>query len=106
MDIKKCPHCGSDAELEEDRNIFHGQCYSDRYPPAVANQDHGYRIRCVKCGCQTCWWHYKKEAIEIWNKRHLTSCPSRAAKRFDKFDQQFKDGEQSHFYLLNRRQLN
>ena len=79
MKLKECPFCGSDAELEEDRNIFHGQNYSDRYSPDVARQDHGYKIRCVKCGCQTCWWHYKREAIEAWRKRHLTNSSSRAA---------------------------
>lgn len=79
MGLKECPFCGSDAELEEDRNIFHGQSYTDRYPPDVARQDHGYKIRCVKCGCQTCWWHYKQEAVEAWNKRHLTTSQGRAA---------------------------
>ncbi len=79
MEIKECPFCGSDAVFVRDPNIFYGQSYSDRYPKDVANQNHGFRIRCVKCGCCTCWWHYKTEAIKIWNNRHLTSRQSRAA---------------------------
>lgn len=69
MDLKKCPFCASCAEIQRDRHIFHGQIYSDRYPPSVAKQDHGYRVRCLKCGCQTCWWHYLKEAVGVWSKR-------------------------------------
>jgi len=53
-----------------DGTIFRRQVYSDRYPKNVAKQDHGYQIRCGKCGCQTCWWHYKKEAVNIWNTRN------------------------------------
>ncbi len=66
--INPCLHCGSLGELERDPNIFHDQIYSDRYPHDVAIQDHGFRIRCINCGCQTCWWHYEQEAKDAWNK--------------------------------------
>jgi hypothetical protein len=67
--MKPCPHCGHPAETEIDASVFYGQIYSDRYPPKVAEQNHGFRVRCVMCGCQTCWWHYESEAIEAWDKR-------------------------------------
>lgn len=70
--MKECPFCEGCAQVERNSNIFHGQNYSDRYPPDVAKQEHGFRVRCVKCGCQTCWWHFKHEAIATWNKRHLS----------------------------------
>ena len=70
MNIKSCPFCGGISVVCMDGTIFRGQVYSDRYPKNVAKQDHGYQIRCGKCGCQTCWWHYKKEAINIWNTRN------------------------------------
>ncbi len=76
-ELNPCPHCNALAELEEDSRIFEedsriflGQDYSDRYPEKVARLNHGYRVRCVKCGCQTCWWHYANEAINAWNTRH------------------------------------
>jgi len=64
-----CPFCGGEAELETDRNIFHGQIYSDRYPSEVARQDHGYRVICLVCRCRTCWWHYEEEAQRAWDSR-------------------------------------
>lgn len=64
--IKKC-FCGCNAELLEDYGIFFGQNYGDRYPDTVAKQNNGYKIRCVVCGLQTCWWHYEKEALSAWN---------------------------------------
>lgn len=67
--IKSCPFCGGTAWLEMDSNIFWGQCYSDQYPSSIANQNYGYRIRCEKCGCQTCWWHFKAETNRVWNIR-------------------------------------
>ena len=67
--ILQCPFCNSDPEMQEDPTVFVGQVYSNRYPSKVAKQNNGFRIRCVRCGCQTCWWHYKTEAIETWNKR-------------------------------------
>ncbi len=70
MELKTCPCCGVEAKLIQDNNVFNGQIYSDRYPPKVASQNYGFQVRCVKCGLQTCWWHYEKEAIEIWNTRY------------------------------------
>lgn len=69
MKIGRCKVCGAHAELQRDGGIFIGQIYSDRYPEKVANQNHGYRIRCLRCGLQTCWWHYEKEAITHWNSK-------------------------------------
>jgi len=69
--MKSCPFCKCiHPQIEESQLIFHGQIYSGRgYPKEVAEQNNGYRIRCPSCGCQTCWWHYKKEARKAWNKR-------------------------------------
>lgn len=64
--IEKC-FCGSPAQLHTDDNIFRGQNYGDRYPEPVASQNHGYKIRCVMCGMQTCWWHYAREVYQAWN---------------------------------------
>ena len=90
MKLKECPFCGGLAGLERDSNIFQGQCYSDRYQPSVANQDHGYRIRCGKCGCQTCWWHFKAEASKAWDSRHLTPTAPDSEGRCEKCDGNFK----------------
>ena len=79
-ELKPCPFCGSDAEMERDNTVFAGQIYSDRYPNPVDRQRHGFRARCSKCGCQTCWWHYQYEAEVAWNARHnamLTSAEER-----------------------------
>jgi len=65
--IKNC-FCGYPAKIEKDTMCFFRQEYSDRYPEPVASQPHGFKIRCVKCGIQTCFWHYESEAIEAWNK--------------------------------------
>ena len=68
-ELKPCPFCGGEATLERSSTIFIGQVYSDRYKEPIASQNHGFSVRCNKCGCQTCWWHKEKEAIEAWNKR-------------------------------------
>jgi hypothetical protein len=68
-DLPPCPCCGSDADMERDSSIFQGQVYSDRYPEEVAKQSHGFKIRCHGCGLQTCYWHYKQEAVDAWSLR-------------------------------------
>ncbi len=68
--IDNCPFCDGIAELEINHTIFKGQNYSNKYPPEVATQMHGFRIRCIKCGGQTCWWHYEEEARKAWKKRY------------------------------------
>jgi hypothetical protein len=65
-EIKKCP-CGGDAILQEDLKIFIHQFYGDRYPEPIASQNNGYKIRCIMCGLQTCWWHIESEAVSVWN---------------------------------------
>lgn len=68
--LLSCGHCGaSDLSLERHSSIFAGQIYSDRYPEPICRQHHGFKVRCGKCGMQTCWWHYEKEAKEAWNLR-------------------------------------
>lgn len=67
MKIKNC-FCGSPAELERNSAVFVRQDYSDRYEKPISLQAHGFRVRCIKCGMQTCWWHLKDEAVSIWNK--------------------------------------
>ena len=70
-ELKPC-QCGRHmTQIEKDDHIFAGQDYGDRYPEAVAKQNHGYRVRCASCGMQTCWWHYEEEAISAWNTRPL-----------------------------------
>jgi len=66
MEIDKCK-CGCNAMLQEDSKIFIRQNYGNRYPEPIASQNNGYKIRCVMCGMQTCWWHRKDEAISAWN---------------------------------------
>ena len=68
-DLLCCPCCGGAAKVERDGRIFTGQDYGGRYPPEVAKQNHGFQVRCQKCGLQTCWWHYESEAVEHWNAR-------------------------------------
>ncbi len=67
--LKPCPTCGKLASVNRDSSVFQGQNYGDRYPHDVAIQAHGYQVRCLVCGLQTCWWHYESEAIEAWNRR-------------------------------------
>ena len=67
--LKDCPACGGIAGINRDDSVFIGQHYTDRYPEKVAEQDHGYQVRCGRCGLQTCWWHYEQEAIDAWNRR-------------------------------------
>jgi len=74
--IKKC-FCGGEALKHYSSIIFIGQDYGDRYPETVSRQNHGYQIRCEKCGLQTCWWHYEQEAVSAWN---LT--PNRVEKEY------------------------
>ena len=66
-DLLDCPICKGISFIEYDGKIFLGQHY-DNYPK---NHNHGYKIRCSKCGCQTCWWHTKEEAITKWNTRAI-----------------------------------
>ena len=69
-ELKPCPFCGcKDIAIICNGIIFKGQCYSDRYPAEVANQNHGYKTRCEECGNQTCFWHYQNESIKAWNTR-------------------------------------
>lgn len=69
-DLLCCPCCESKrVDMERNDSIFHGQNYSDRYPPEAAKQNHGFRARCGNCGLQTCWWHYKQEVVTYWNGR-------------------------------------
>lgn len=68
--LKSCPFCGEPAAtVERDGKVFQGQYYTDAYPEPVASQNHGFRVRCECCGCQTCWWHYMGEALHFWNSR-------------------------------------
>jgi len=67
--ISPCPFCGGICKVLIDPKAFMFQNYSDRYPKKVAEQNNGFQVRCLKCGCQTCWWHYEKEAIKAWNTR-------------------------------------
>ena len=67
--ILLCPCCDGVATLNESSTVFIRQNYSDRYKEPVASQSNGFQIRCLKCGLQTCWWHYKQEAIDNWNTR-------------------------------------
>lgn len=69
MELKPCPCCKGIGYRRRDATIFAGQNYDDRYPTDVARQNHGFQIRCAKCGLQTCWWHYEKEAEDAWNRR-------------------------------------
>lgn len=65
--LAECPHClCADVEMERSESIFYGQDYSERYPREIALQNHGFRARCPKCGCQTCWWHYESEVVDAW----------------------------------------
>lgn len=66
MEISKCA-CGNVAEFITDNTIFARQDYGSRSPRPIASQDHGYQVRCIMCGLQTCWWHLKDEAISAWN---------------------------------------
>lgn len=69
-DMKPCPHCGCDVvDMETDHTVFAGCDFGERYPEPVRRQRHGHRARCGRCGCQTCWWHYKSEAVDAWNAR-------------------------------------
>ena len=74
MELKACQSCGGNTyEIIRDPYVFKGQNYGKRYPIEVSTQPHGYKFRC-ECGMQTCWWHYKQEAIDQWNTR--TPSPS------------------------------
>lgn len=64
-----CPCCGKEAHIVCDNGIFKGQDHSDRYPPLVAKQSHGFQVECFDRCLMTCWWHYDSEAIFVWNNR-------------------------------------
>ena len=66
MKIAKCA-CTGTAELLTNNTIFAGLFFGSRYPEPIASQSNGYKIRCMMCGMQTCWWHLKNEAINAWN---------------------------------------
>lgn len=66
--ISKCPCCRGHAAMSRHDTIFAGQLYN-RYPEPISNQNHGFQIRCEKCGMQTCWWHIESEALSAWNTR-------------------------------------
>ena len=67
-ELLSCPFCDGLPAIHTDTRVFLGQEYGG-YPRRVATQNHGYQIRCEKCGCQTCWWHYQIEATTAWNTR-------------------------------------
>ncbi|HBP92925.1 MAG TPA: hypothetical protein DD710_10345 [Alcanivorax sp.] len=71
-ELLPCPFCGCNdgrIELQTDHAIFAGMDFGNRYPEPISRQPHGHNVRCGGCGCQTCWWHYKREAIDAWNRR-------------------------------------
>lgn len=68
--LKPCPYCKcADVRMSLDRSIFAGQVYVDE--PG----DEGWKARCEKCGCQTCWWHSEEQAIAAWNTRAADPAP-------------------------------
>jgi hypothetical protein len=69
LELNDCPCCrASYAKLIRDDTVFSGQDYSPRYKEP---HNYGFKIRCQKCGLQTCWWHFSEEAIAAWNTRPL-----------------------------------
>ena len=76
-ELKPCPFCGAEVELEE-IPLWQGS----RFDPRVYRGYHGcyeYKIRCKKCGAQPSYpqndtvYRSKNEAIEnvikVWNRR-------------------------------------
>ena len=57
MKIKECPCCKGIAKV------------TDKYPDPSALTTNGFQVICKECGLQTCWWRFKKDAIDNWNKR-------------------------------------
>lgn len=54
-----CPCCGSGATSLESHSSKGQDC----------SQRHGYQVRCMACGLQTCWWRHAAEAASAWNTR-------------------------------------
>lgn len=54
--VGPCLCCGWMPQLFQDHKCF---------PGGVP----GWKLRCDKCGLQTCWWHSEVEAVEHWNAR-------------------------------------
>jgi hypothetical protein len=50
--LEQCPIC---------------ECTDTRMEDVVATGE--WRVRCEKCGCQTCWWHSEQAARRAWNTR-------------------------------------
>lgn len=53
-DLKPCPFCDGEAEVN----------YVD-----LGGYEDGYEVRCPDCGCGTDYFYTKQEAIEAWNRR-------------------------------------
>jgi hypothetical protein len=68
--ISKCPCCGGHAVMSRHDTIFTGQFY-ERYPAPTSTQNHGFQIRCEKCGMQTCYRPFENEALAAWNARSI-----------------------------------
>lgn len=61
--LKHCPIC---------------ECADTRMEDIVSSGE--WRVRCERCGCQTCWWHSEADARKAWNTRaetgHAEGCPA------------------------------
>ena len=56
MELKKCPFCGGEAEIEQSLRIV----YWDK---------DFYQVCCVVCLAETWKYHFAADAIEAWNRR-------------------------------------
>ena len=54
--LKRCPFCGSLAEIEYEENEF-------------AVKDNWVKVQCTECGGNSGWYLSEEQAIEAWNKR-------------------------------------
>ena len=54
-ELKRCPHCGGEAELY-------------KYWPAFGRRRQTV-VRCTKCKCNSGAWGRRDKAIEAWNRR-------------------------------------
>ena len=60
MQLKPCPFCAWITPML----IHSAHCFAKS-----PGQNDGFKLRCDKCGIQTCWWHTKDQAIAAWNSR-------------------------------------